>query len=138
MAFRDIIFNNLPLKLLSFVIATLTWLTIYGIQNDLRLSQNSASNQIEKTIPQHPITVMKSADDTRSFRVSPTQVEVTVRGRAERVQSLVPGEIEVFINLTDVYDTEGLIKAVQVFAPPGVTVMKVDPDRVRIERLRSE
>src|SRR6185436_17395208 len=126
MAFRDIIFNNLPLKLLSFVIATLTWLTIYGIQNDLRLSQNSASNQIEKTIPQHPITVMKSADDTRSFRVSPTQVEVTVRGRAERVQSLVPGEIEVFINLTDVYDTEGLIKAVQVFAPPGVTVMKVD------------
>ena len=59
--------------------------------------------------------------------------------RRHLLENLREKDIEVYINLTDVYDTDGLIKPVQVFVvPSGVTLIKVEPDRVRLERVRDE
>ena len=135
MAVRELIFNNFWLKLFSFVLATMIWFTI-KIQDTRTERDNVVA--VTREFTRHPITVMKSAADQRGFRVVPSMVDVVVSGRAELIQSLEEKNVEIYINLTDTHDIEGLNKPVQAFAPPGVTVIRVNPPTVQIERVRVE
>lgn len=124
MSARDAILQNFWLKLFSFVLATMIWFAIYGAQNNLRPDRPALSTMPRK-IEHVPITVMKSATDLRTFRVEPSHIDITVRGRIAEVQALTARQLEVFINLTEVHDTAGLTKKILVHTPPGITVVEV-------------
>lgn len=136
MRIRDLILNNFWWKFISLVLASMIWFTIFAMQRNLRIGQPDPANAMVRTFVKHPITVMRTAADVRSFRVVPSEVDVTVSGPAAIVQSLTDREVEVYINLTDVLDAEGLIKKVQIFTPQSVNVIEVRPPDVRIERVR--
>lgn len=136
MPVRELIFNNFWLKLFSLVLATMIWFAI-AIQNNAIGGRDNVVN-VAREFTGHPITVMKSAADVRGFKVVPSEVDVVVSGRPELMQSLSEKSIEVYIDMTDARDIEGLRKPVQFFAPAGVTVIRVDPPTVQIERVRVE
>lgn len=133
MAFHDLIIKNFWQKLVALLLASLIWFTIYSVQHDVQFGRFSAHQQI-RTFYRHPITVMKTAADTYGYRVMPSEVDVTLKGPAELINSLTEKDIEVYINLTDVVDAERLKKKVLVFPPEGVVVVEIKPQFVIIER----
>lgn len=136
MRVRDLILNNFWWKFFSLVLASMIWFTIYAMQRNLRIGQLDPANEMVRIFAKHPITVMRTAADVRSFRVVPSEVDVTVSGPPAIIQSLAERDVEVYINLTDVLDAEGLIKRVQIFTPQNVKTVEVHPADVRIERVR--
>jgi YbbR domain-containing protein len=133
MSLRDSILHNFWLKLLSLVLAIMTWFTIFAIQRNVRLNETGGTGT--RTFNNHLITVMKSAADVHGFRVVPNAVNVTVTGANRILSTLSPKDVDVFINLTDAELTEGLTRKVQVFLPDGVDLVNVTPPFVRIVRL---
>jgi hypothetical protein len=136
MAVRELIFNNFWLKLFSLVLATMIWFIIW-IQNTAHPERDAVA-VVTREFTRHPITVMKSSQDTRGFRVVPGLVDIVISGRPELIQNLSEKSIEVYVDMTDARDVEGLRKPVQFFVPNGVTVVQVDPPSVQIERVRNE
>jgi YbbR domain-containing protein len=134
---RRLIKENLGLKCFSLLLAALVWFTIrFGLHYHVSLTTNSPVDQ--RIFGPLPITVMTEAADLHSFRVVPSQVTVTVAGNPEALQSLAGREIQVFVNLVDMEDIGGMIKKIDVFPPAGITVLKVNPPVVQVERLKND
>lgn len=134
---RRLIKENLGLKCFSLLLAALVWFTIrFGLHYHVSLTTNNPVDQ--RIFGPLPITVMTEAADLHSFRVVPSQVTVTVAGNPEALQSLAGREIQVFVNLVDMEDIGGMIKKIDVFPPAGITVRKVNPPVVQVERLKND
>ncbi len=132
MIFPDIITKNFWQKLGALVLAVLIWFTIYSIQHDVRFRKSLMPQT--RTFVNHPITVMKTATDPRSYKITPSEVDVTVRGMPDILNSLNEKDIEVYVNLTDILEAEKLKKKVIVSPPDGITVLNVEPRYVTIEK----
>lgn len=134
---RRLIKENLGLKCFSLLLAALIWFTIrFGLHYHVSLTPNNPTDR--RIFGPLPITVMTEAADLRAFRVVPSEVTVTVAGSPEALQSLADREIQVFVNLVDLEDIGGMIKKIDVFPPAGITVLKVNPPVVQIERLKND
>jgi hypothetical protein len=51
---------------------------------------------------------MKTATDPRSYKITPSEVDVTVRGMPDILNSLNEKDIEVYVNLTDILEVKNL------------------------------
>lgn len=122
------------MKLISLLLAILTWFTIYAIQHNIRLGRPGVT--VTKTLEKLPITVMKTAADIRAWRVIPSEVDIVVKGPPEAINSLTYKDVEVYINLTDVVEAQGLVKKVLVLVPPNVNIVEVKPPEVKIEPVK--
>ncbi|HSH96288.1 MAG TPA: CdaR family protein [Roseimicrobium sp.] len=137
MPFRKYVVNNFWTKLFSFVSALLIWATIRfaAIPGDGRLKDFSSAGQESREFTKLPITMLTSAEDPRGYAVQPSLVNVTVSGDAKVLRALNAGEIDAFVNLTDVAEARGLRKRIRVNTPAGVTVTRIDPPDVTIGRI---
>src|ERR1019366_10260712 len=92
---RNLVLEDFWLKLFSLARAVLTWLTVTFVSpKDVRTEK--------RVFPRLPVTVLASAEDVRNFKVSPTEVEVTVQGDPRTVQMLQNNDIRVMVDLTAV------------------------------------
>src|SRR6185436_20730204 len=97
MPLRDYIQNNSWWKLLSLLLATLTWFTIWtGLQQTKTMRQSAVSAGNMRPFLSLPITVMTAPSDKRGFKVIPAHVFLKVIGKAETLATLQPNEIVVF------------------------------------------
>ncbi|MEJ5239228.1 MAG: hypothetical protein WHT82_12770, partial [Limisphaera sp.] len=62
----------------------------------------------------------------------PATVEVTVRGPRELIEALRPEEIRVVVRVEPGRSSVEHLEPVEVLAPPGVTVVRVQPQRIRV------
>lgn len=131
MSTREAILQNFWLKLFSLVLATMIWFAIFGAQTNLR-PERAVLGNVTRKFERVPVTVMKSAADLRAFCVEPSTVEITVSGPLAKVQALTPGQLEVFISLTDVNDTVGLTKKILVHVPHDIALLNVSPSEASI------
>jgi YbbR domain-containing protein len=79
-----------------------------------------------------PVRVVSGASDVRDFRVAPLTVKVTVSGLAEDMAKLQADQVHAVVNLTDIGSERDLHVPVDVSAPPGVTLVSVDPPKVGV------
>jgi hypothetical protein len=126
--------KNPGLKLISLVLATAVWFTIYAFQHDIRWGKSLMEQT--RVFERHPITVMKNAADSHAYRFIPSEVDVVLRGPSQVINSITERDIEVYINLTDVVDAEKLVKKVIVIPPEDIKVVEVRPPVVRIEKIK--
>ncbi len=131
---RHLFVDDFLLKLLSLVLALLFWLTVsFAIQE-----KQGSPAPVLRSVPEVrsfsnlPVVVMSSASDVRNFKVSPNQVEVTVRGDSVLLQSLHSKEIRVMVDLTGIEAAENLRKRIEVSTPAGVTLVSVRPEEVEV------
>ena len=69
---RNLVLEDFWLKLFSLMLAVLLWLTVsFASRKDTGFDQRVLSRML-------PVTILASAEDVRSFRVSPSDVAVTV------------------------------------------------------------
>jgi hypothetical protein len=131
---RDIFLKNLWMKLASLALATLIWYTVWlAIKDEKRLTGNPLVPSTTCTFSNLPVLVTATAADVRAFRVRPTTVEVTLRGRVEAIQQLTEKEVRAEVYLADIESAADLHKRVEVFAPPGFAVVEVKPSDVAVD-----
>ena len=130
---RELVFHDFWLKLFSLALAVLIWLTVaFAIKNE-------GSPVVALTVPLQemafsnlPVIVMSSAQDVRSFKVSPDQVEVTVQGEAKILRGIQAKDIRVIVDLTDIESAQDLKKRIDVSIPPGISLVRVVPSEVQV------
>jgi YbbR domain-containing protein len=129
---RHIFVEDFWLKLFSFVLAVLIWFIVYlGLENKSPVSPFSP-NMDERTFVNLPVVVMCSAEETRSFRVSPKEVEVTIQAEKKTLRTLQPKDIRVMVDLRDIQAAIALRARLEVSTPAGVIQSHVAPEEVQV------
>jgi YbbR domain-containing protein len=130
---RHIFIEDFLLKLFSLVLALLFWLTVsFAIrQKEVSPAPALTLNTEMHTFFNLPVVVMSSASDARNFKVSPSTVEVTVRGDAKTLANLQSKDIRAIVDLTGIEAARAL-KRIEVSTPAGVTHVRVVPEEVQV------
>jgi YbbR domain-containing protein len=129
---RHLVFHDFLLKVFSFALAVLIWFTVTEIQKEASPLPRLSLNSEVRTFSNLPVVVMSAAEDVRSFKVYPSEVEVTVQGDARILKNLSSKDIRVLVDLTGIDATGGLRKRIEVSTPSGVTHVRVEPQEVEV------
>jgi len=128
---RELIFKDLMLKLLSLLLAILTWIALSSIQRGSNPVGN-VSLYPGQTFMNVEVVVLSSASDVHDYRVEPKTVDVTVEGDAKTLRGLTSKDVRALVDLTDLKAGTNVWKSIEVSTPPGVKHMKVTPREVRV------
>src|SRR5271169_2080269 len=131
MALRDWITKDSGWKLFSLILAVAIWLTVHKIYEEPGVASGIVGGNTV-TFVNLPVLIVSTAKDVRDFRVAPLTVKVTVSGSAEDMARLQANQVRAVVDLTDIETAQDLHRMVDVSAPPGVTLVSVDPSRVVI------
>lgn len=133
---RNLVFKDFWLKLFSLALAILVWKFVNEAvkkQVPPPRAPDAIIQPLERrTFLRLPVVVMSSAADVRSFRVDPSEVEVTIQGDPKLIENVVAKEIHPMVDLTGVESARDLRKRIDVATPPGITHVRVNPPEVEI------
>lgn len=129
---RDIFFKDFGWKLFSLLLAAFIWLTVHKI---IAEPQAVAISPAEKsaTYGNQPVSIVATAADMHLYGVNSNTVSVTVSGPAEVMDVLQANQIHATVDLSDFDEkSKDLYRPVDVSVPWGVTVVEVEPAKLRI------
>lgn len=133
---RKLFAEDFWLKLFSFVLAVLTWFTVNSMANQKEgLTPNPlsvTSTLKQKDLSRLPVVILSSAQDVRSYKVSPSEVDVTIEGDPATLKSIDRKDIRVIVDLTGIGAAHDLRKRIEVSIPAGVTLVRVAPEEVQV------
>jgi hypothetical protein len=129
MAFRDYILHNFWWKLLSLLLAALTWLTI---QTDFKKEEQLRDTPVvtgasSRKFPSVPVTLLSSAVNAGRFTVTPVMVTVEVSGKLEDLERLQVQDIKAYVDVTETDDEMKFRKTIQVQMPKDFRAVAVPP-----------
>jgi YbbR domain-containing protein len=131
MPLRDLITKDFGWKLFSLFLAVAIWLTVYKIYEEPRSPSGSAASSTV-TFDNLPVLIVAAAADVHDFRVAPTMVKVTVSGPAEVMARLQANDLRAVVDLSEIEAARDLHRVVDISAPPGVSLVSVDPPKVAV------
>jgi YbbR domain-containing protein len=123
MSLRLLLFDNIWLKLFSFVLALLIWLAVRGTLS------KGGENRVHK-FRQVPVMLLTEATEHRALQVDPGMVDVTVRGSAGDLESMTERDVLAFVRVTKEKDNGTF--PVDFRLPPGVQVFLLSPASVTV------
>jgi len=129
MAMRDWITKDFGWKLFSLLLAVGIWLTVHKIYEETSLPGASV---VETTYRNLPVRVISANGDVHDFRADPEVVAVTVKGSANVMEVLQAKELRVSVDLTDPKASAHGRLPLDVASPPGVTLVKIEPQEVDV------
>src|SRR6476660_8896793 len=134
MAWKDFLQRNLGWKITSLILAAVVWLTL---QSDggkrFGFAQSLALIVPTREFIRHPVNLLTAKDETRRFRLDPSEVDLVVRGERLKLQNLSPKAIQAVVDVTRASDSSDFTAKVEVFGPPDVTIVQVIPAEVRVQ-----
>ena len=136
MVTAELIKNNFGWKAASLILATLIWLTINDVIKRGGPDLPRANSAIVRNFPKHPITIMTAAADSRGFVVAPNETSVTLSGAREILDRVSFRDFQVFVDLTGVEQVSDLVAKIQVYPPPGISVVAISPESVLVRRVQ--
>ena len=123
---RKLVLEDFWLKLFSLLLAVLLWLTVtFASRKDPGIDQRVLAKML-------PVTILASTEDVHNFRVSPSEVAVTVQGNPKTLQNLQTNDIRAIVDLTGVGAARELRKRIEVSVPAGLTHLRVMPEEVQV------
>jgi YbbR domain-containing protein len=128
---RDWITKDFGWKLFSLFLAVAIWLTVHKIYEEPGVASGRVAGNLV-TFGNLPVQIVSTAKDVRDFRVAPLTVKVTVSGPPEDMAKLQASQVRAMVDLTDIESAQDLHRLVDVSAPPGVTLISVDPPKVMV------
>ncbi|MGV3771720.1 MAG: CdaR family protein [Verrucomicrobiales bacterium] len=137
MAKRDLITNNFGWKIIALMLAVAAWFALN--QDNVQLVSRSIGTVMStRELVSHPITISKPASDLREFKVSPSEVDITMGGSDWNKLKQIDGkEIQATVDLSDFRGTNGTIP-IKVYLPPGsgATLERLVPLSVYVELIK--
>ncbi|HZV36940.1 MAG TPA: CdaR family protein [Verrucomicrobiae bacterium] len=140
MPLRDIVVNNFWWKLLSLLLAALTWLTIEtALQREQSqkhsLKEAPLVNSSKRTFPAVPITLMTSTMNTNRFSITPATTTVDISGPEDELLKLQEKDIHVYIDLSDLSDEKQVRRPIRAEVPNNLKVDNLTPANATAERI---
>ena len=130
---RDLVLRDFWLKLFSLGLAILIWITVsLAIWKEISPPLAPSVTAEERPFYHVPVLIVSSAADVRNFKVSPGEVDVTVKGETEIVRKLEANEIRAWVDLTGIESASKLRKRIDISTPPGVSLERVSPEDVQV------
>ena len=134
---RDIILNNFWWKVTALCLAVLAW---FGFQpREMRpyLLPDSFRSYFTRHMISHPVTISKPATDTREFKVTPSEVDITLTGDEKVLRNLAASEVRANVEIVEYKGDTNTLK-IHVYVPPegGIRLERLTPDRVQVELLK--
>jgi YbbR domain-containing protein len=133
MRWRNLLLENLWLKLTALLLASLVWFAV-----NTHLTGYSAwplalvPADARREFPSRPVLVLRLPTDHRLFDVEPAAVKVIVGGRLVRLRQLEEGEVNVFVRVPNLADASTEMPLV-VQVPKDVNVIRTEPAAVRVK-----
>lgn len=131
---RHLFLKDFWLKLFSFALAALIWFTV-----NIAINRETAGAPAlsltpteEKVFSALPVVVLSSAEDVRTVRVNPKDVEVTVQGEPKLLKDVRAKDIRVLLDLTGIPAAHDMRVRVGVTLPAGVSLSRVNPEEVQV------
>jgi YbbR domain-containing protein len=138
MAARDYILNNFSWKLLSLLLAALTWLAINtAFKKEESLQRSPVVSTNKRSFLDVPVTLLTASSNTNRFRTTPQTVAVEVGGTAIELPMLQAKDIQAFVDVTDAGDEKQFRKVIQIQLPREYSVVSVNPTNASVERITS-
>jgi YbbR domain-containing protein len=138
MAARDYILNNFWWKLLSLLLAALTWLTIKtAFERDQNLRETPVVTESKRSFPAIPITLMTAASNLSGYRVEPATAAIELGGTLAQLSKLQERDIHVYVDVSDAGDEKRFRRPIQVRVPDNIEVTRQSPAYAAIERISS-
>ena len=135
MALRDYIVNNFWWKLLSLLLAALTWLTIRtAFERDQNLQESPVVNSSRRSFPALPITLLTSPTNLNRYRVDPPSVSVEVSGTEAELKKLQEKEVHLYVDISDVRDEKQVHRRIETQAPGDLKVTSLSQTYANVER----
>src|SRR5678816_2186248 len=129
---RAVFFKDVMLKLLSLLLAILTWLALSSIQRESTPVGTVSLYSQKLTFFNVEVIVLSSASDVHDYRVEPKTVEVTVEGDSKVLQGLESKDVRAMVDLTGLESGTDVRKRIELSTPPGVKHVKVNPKEARV------
>jgi hypothetical protein len=81
---------------------------------------------------QKRVRALLSSEDSRTVRIRPEKVDVTLKGTPERLSGLNPQDVSVYVDCTELTEPADYEVPVRINLPPGVKVDKIEPPVVQV------
>ena len=136
---RELLLNNFWWKVTALLLAVGAWLGLSQEQYKL-ITPTTTVVPSTRELVQHPITIIKEAADTREFKVTPSEVDITISSRnLEDLRELDGRDVSPRVDLRE-WDTNATTAEVVVVIPEmkerGLELLKLVPDRVQVELVK--
>jgi YbbR domain-containing protein len=128
---HDWVTKDLGWKLFSLFLALAIWLTVHKIYEEPGSAPEPAAGNT-RIFENLPVLAVSTAQDARDFGIAPLTVRVIVSGSAEDMARLQTNQVRAIVDLTGVESGLDWHRPVGVSAPPGVTLVGVDPSQVLV------
>lgn len=132
---RELILNNFWWKVTALLIAIAIRVGFHTKEESQLFSTNFRFPFSTRELVSHPITITKPASDNREFRVTPSEVDITLSGDLQKLKKLDPGKVRATVDLTGYKTTNGTA-AVTVTAPPEFKIERTVPDEVSVSTVK--
>jgi len=96
---------------------------------EFSLVMRNSTNVLEKI----PVRILSAPGERRTIDVQPLAINVTVRGKQQRLEQIRSAEVDAYVNCTDIPESTGYDLPVEVHLPSGVQLVKAEPAVVHVE-----
>ena len=136
MPFRDYILNNFWWKLLSLMLAALTWLTIRtAFERDQTLQESPVVTSSTRSFPALPITLMTSSTNPNHYRVEPSTIAVDVSGTEIDLKKLQEKDVHLYVDISNVGDEKQVRRKIEAQAPRDLKITGLSLAYANVERI---
>ena len=133
---REILVNNFWWKFTALCLAVLAWLGFQPEEDFPRLFPHGRTDYTRLMIA-HPVTITKPATDTREFKVTPSEVDITLSGEEKILRDLASREVRATVEIAEFKDGTNSLR-IHVYVPPrgGIELVGITPERVQVEVIK--
>ena len=129
---RDLFSKDFGWKLFSLLLAAFIWYTVNKIIEGPKAAAIPPAN-VPVIYGEVPVSIVATAADVHLYGVSSNTVSVTVSGPPEVMNVMQGNQIHATVDLSDFDEkTKQLYRRVDVAVPWGITVVDVEPARLKI------
>jgi hypothetical protein len=132
---RDVILNNFSWKLTALLLAVLAWFTFQPTETRPNLLRGPLNDGYRYLIA-HPVTISKPATDTREFKVSPSEVDIVLKGSEKVLRTLNVSEVRPEVLISEYTGETNMLGIHVVPLRGGIEIERLSPDRVQVEVLK--
>ena len=132
---RHLVCDDFLLKLFSFVLALLFWLTVSFAIQEREVPAVSAGLSLAPDIRivfRIPVQSYTAAADNRKVRFIPSEVDVLLQGDSRLMSDLQTRDVRAFVDISGTDIARNPTNRVQVSIPAGVTLLRITPGTVQV------
>ena len=132
---RHLVFDDFLLKLFSFVLALLFWLTVSFAIQEREVPAVASGLSLApdvRIVFRIPVQAYTATADNRKVRFNPLEVDVLLQGEARLMNDMQTRDVRAFVDLTGADTSRNPTNRVQVSVPPGVTLLRITPATVQV------